>query len=210
MKIIKGKKILEITDLEFENIIKNFQKVYLDIGTGDGKFVYKNALEEKYILWVGLDPSQKQLEIFSKKINRKKMTNCLLILGSIEILPVELNGKIDKIFVNYPWGSLLQAIIIPSREIIQSFRNLLKPNGILEITFGYAKDHEPSETVRLNLPELSQDIIQKEIIPKYEFENLKLIGFNPNVDSGNSTWAKKLLHGRPRTFYKLSFEKQDI
>ena len=68
MKIIKGKKILEITDLEFENIIKNFQKVYLDIGTGDGKFVYKNALEEKYILWVGLDPSQKQLEIFSKKI----------------------------------------------------------------------------------------------------------------------------------------------
>jgi tRNA G46 methylase TrmB len=42
-------------DYSLKNL--NFEKNFLDIGTGDGRYVYKSALLNPQSLYIGIDPA---------------------------------------------------------------------------------------------------------------------------------------------------------
>jgi len=93
MKALKGNKLTEITQLEFLGLIKKFFRIEIDFGTGDGRFIYKNALSNLTTLYIGIDTNEKQMMKYSREIQRKKLNNALLILGSLELLPKELRSQ---------------------------------------------------------------------------------------------------------------------
>jgi 16S rRNA (adenine(1408)-N(1))-methyltransferase len=70
--------------------------VTLDIGTGDGLFVYRSARSHPTQFFVGIDPNTRPLQKISQKIYRKPAKggapNALFIQASVENLPEELNG----------------------------------------------------------------------------------------------------------------------
>ena len=198
MFVVKGRKTEELTRAEFAQLVKNYQKVVLDLGSGDGKFVVINAVKNRHIFWVGIDPSETNLRIGSRDLNRQKIINALLAVGSVEHLPEELHGAVDEVYINFPWGSLLETIVKPIMENLLGISGILKDGGIINVIFGYNKELEPSEVKRLLLPELSEDYIKDDLIPKYANIGLGINQFgllkrfdNPSKIAETS-WKKRL------------------
>lgn len=211
MLVIKGNKQIEISKFELQEIFERYEKTILDIGAGDGRFVFKTAQKEPQKFFVALEPNKEQLEIYSKKTQRKKIVNAIFVLGSIEMFPQELFGEIDTIHINLPWGSLLKEVVSPSRDTVDKFMQILKYNGRLNLLLGYDKEFEPSETSRLKLPEISEDYIQNSLIPFYERTGFSLaenkLLSKIELKEFETTWSKKLAFGANRKIFFLSFEK---
>jgi len=207
-----GNKNIELNRKELLGLTKCYDKTIVDLGTGDGRFVYKNAVKNPDFFYVGVDPSEKQLKIYSVKAVKKKLPNVIFCLGSIDNLPNELENLANKVFVLLPWGTLLKNVILPSRENVIKLHNLLKTGGELEIVFGYHQEFEPSETERLKLPPLSKSYIENVIIPdlcKYGFEHVSLQQITKkDLKQIETTWSKKLSFGKMREIYKLTLIKK--
>lgn len=211
MFVIKGNKKIEISDKDLSGLTRNFQKVVLDIGTGDGRFIYENALKKPDVIFLGLDPAEKQLEIYSRKSNKKKLNNCIFIVGSIDNLPRELFSFIDEIYITLPWGTLLENVVKTDSDLVQKIYRLLKETGTFEIIFGYLSDLEPSETKRLNLPDTKEGLdINQVLIPLktyFDIEEMKVLD-KRDLGKLETTWAKKLKFGKNRTIFKIVMKKK--
>ena len=210
MRIIQGNITLQLNKQEIINIAGSYGKVVLDLGAGDGRFVYKNALKHPTWFFIGLDPSAKSLEIYSKKVVKEKIKNVLFAVGSLELLPPELTGLIDEIFVLLPWGSLLQFVVKPTVEDINKLRVLFKQTGALTLIFGYDPNLEPTETNRLQLEPITQDYIKQKIIPIFERAGARVAEFTTvsldDLKNLESTWGKKIAFGPSRPFFKLELQ----
>jgi 16S rRNA (adenine(1408)-N(1))-methyltransferase len=221
MKTVKGNKIIEISRSEFEDTLKKFDKVHIDLGTGDGRFVFENGKLHPKTLFIGIDPSQKQLEIYSKKSVKSKMDNVLFIVGSIEKLPDEIGAwenKVstqeiaDEVSVLLPWGSLLQAVAAPNTQLLKNITSLVKRGGRLIMLLGYTAETDPGETWRLRLPILSDQHLESIVIPAlqksgFELSGKRLIENNIELKGFPSSWSKKLAFGKPRSLYFMEFRK---
>ena len=211
MKIVIGKALKELDRNEIKNLLKTFEKVEIDLGTGDGRYIYKKAKTNKDTLFIGIEPIQKQPEEYSRKAQKEKISNAVYVLGSIEFFPEELIGKADKLTIILPWGSLLQSLTNPNNEKTPLISNILKNNGTLEVVLGYSQELEPTETRRLELQDLSEDFLRKTIVPTFEKSNLRLTELK-SLDKSclkkiESTWSKKLSYGKDRPLYLLKFKK---
>ena len=86
----------------------------LDIGIGDGLFVYQYARRYPSKFYMGIDTNPRPLEKISEKIHRKPakggLPNVLFIQSSVEDLPAEFDGVADEIHIHLPWGSLLREL----------------------------------------------------------------------------------------------------
>lgn len=211
MKSIKGNKTIEIKNEEYLELRKSFEKVIIDLGTGDGRFIYKQAQNNPQNLYIGIDPAFTQMEIYSKKANRKRLKNTLFIIGSIEKLPTELKEQADHVYINLPWGTLLETVVKASEKTVTDISKLLTKEGHLEITFGYTPELEPSESERLDLPIIDNDFIEIRLIPQFQnggFELIEVDTINKGIlNTLDTTWAKKLSFGADRPIFKLIFKK---
>lgn len=211
MRIVVGNKIEEIDKQKFQETTSNYSSIEIDLGTGDGRFVYKNALLRKGALFIGIDPSEKQLEIYSKKAVKENVQNSIYVVASFEMLPSELKGTADKVYINLPWGTLLENIVVPTKGGLDKLLELLKEKGELEIILGYAQELEPSETKRLNLPPIHLGLINDIIVPAFEERGFHAKEFyemtKKQLVDVETTWAKKLRFGRDRRIYKIVFSK---
>lgn len=204
MKRVKGSKTLEINKQEFIEISHKYTKLLVDIGTGDGRYVYKNAILNPQNLYIGIDPNQKQLETYSKKANKNKVENCIFIIGSIEIPIPELYKSADEISIIFPWGTLLKAIATRETHLLKNIRDMLKDHGKLVIIFGYEKDFEPTEYERLALTEVNPEEIRSELSKFFSNSNVTLDLINTKeMKEIESTWGKKLSFNPYRKIHKL-------
>ena len=210
MIVVTGDKKNEISKETFRNVCGKYEKVILDLGTGDGRFVFKNAIKNKSTLYIGLDPAEKQIQIYSKKSNRRRLKNVLYVIGSLENLPEELYSTVDKIFINLPWGTLLEKIVKSNETHTNELFKILKRNGEIEIIFGYVPELEPSETERLDLPviENESDVLKAFSTFKKIFEVIEMKRLlKEDLDKIETTWAKKLKFGKDRFIYKIVLRK---
>ena len=93
-----------------EEIKKSEKGIIVDIGTGDGKFVYELAKEHPSRFIIGIDLSKENVRELSAKIYKKPsrggLKNALFVLASAFDLPSELNNFVNQVFINFPWGRL--------------------------------------------------------------------------------------------------------
>ena len=210
MRIIKGNQKIEINKQQLVKMLNPFKKVVLDLGTGDGRYVYKNALINLDTFYIGVDPSASSLEEFSKKAVKQKLNNTLFVVGSLEVFPNELEGIADELVINLPWGTLLLAIVKPTPQTLVKLASILKKPGMLTVIFGYDSNLEPSETKRLNLATITEKQITEEIIPSFEEKGFVLQKCAtlspPDLKMLESTWGKKIALRQERPVFMLAFK----
>ena len=174
--------------------------VIIDIGTGDGRFVYQSARQNPNKLYIGIDPNARPLEKISEKIHRKPAKggapNVLFIQAAVEDLPSELDGVADEVHVHFPWGSLLRAVSTGDITVLENLRRICAPGALLEIVIGLDPARDQSEIERLDLTPLSIEFIDTQLAPRYlqaGFETVER-GILPALEwpEFNTSWAKRL------------------
>lgn len=176
--------------------------VIIDIGTGDGRFVYLSARQNPNKLYIGIDPNVRPLEKISEKIHRKPAKggapNVLFIQASVEDLPAELDGVADEVHVHFPWGSLLRAVATGEVDVLRDLRRICAPDALLEVVIGLDPARDQAEIDRLGLTPLSVEFIDKQLVPNYREAGFETIERGILAASEwpefNTSWAKRL-HG---------------
>ena len=172
----------------------------VDIGTGDGRFVYRSAQENPNKFYIGIDANTKPLEKISMKATRKiakgGLPNVLFVQAAVENLPEELNEVADEIHIHFPWGSLLRAVVGGDESVLQSLRCICAPDCFVEIVIGIHEERDKSEIERLELPQLSPNYLEDVLMPKYEMAGFEIqesgiLNFS-DWSKLETSWARRL------------------
>ena len=174
--------------------------VIIDIGTGDGRFVYQSARQHPNKFYIGIDPNARPLEKISEKIHRKPAKggapNVLFIQAAVEDLPAELNGVADEVHVHFPWGSLLRAVATGEVAVLQNLRRICAPGALLEVVIGLDPARDQSEIDRLGLTPPTIEFIDEQLRPNYVTAGFQIIERGILAASEwpefNTSWAKRL------------------
>ncbi|HKO98187.1 MAG TPA: class I SAM-dependent methyltransferase [Pyrinomonadaceae bacterium] len=105
------------------------------MGTGDGLFPYHYAHEQPNRFIIGIDANARPLEKISEKIYRKPAKggrpNLLFVQSAVEDLPSDLDGLVDELHVNLPWGTLLAAIAGTNNQGLTNLRRICATGAVL-------------------------------------------------------------------------------
>jgi len=210
MRVLKGK---EQIYADINAIASSYQKVIIDIGTGDGRYIFKLAQEHKENFYIGVDPVADNMAEYAKKSAKKilkgGLPNVCYIVASIESIPVELYDTASKIYINLPWGSLLEGMMKGTDCVLGNIVRLAKPPlAELEICVSYSSQYEASEIEKRRLPELSIQYINTALRELYQSKGIfinrvEALG-NDSLKSVSTKWAKRLGYGKNRNIYRLS------
>ena len=199
-----------ISLLSNDSLRRTGEGVIIDIGTGDGRFVYQSARRNPRKFYIGIDPNVRPLEKLSERIYRKPSkggaSNVLFIQAAVEDLPPELDGVADELHVHFPWGSLLRAVATGDVSIIRNLRRICSPEALLEVVVGLDPVRDQSEIERLGLPSLSLEFIDESLIANYAAAGFEIsergILTASEWPEFNTSWAKRLHQNewRPITY----------
>ncbi|MBD0371553.1 MAG: methyltransferase domain-containing protein [Pyrinomonadaceae bacterium] len=174
--------------------------IVIDIGTGDGLFVYQSARENPKKFYIGVDANPRPLEKLSEKIHRKPakggLPNVLFLQAAVEDLPQELNGVADEVHIHFPWGSLLQAVANGDITTLQNIRRICAPQALLEVVLGLDPERDRTEIKRLQIPLPTIEHIDSTLAPLYRSTGFEICerGTIPPPDWPrlHTSWAKRL------------------
>lgn len=200
MKVIPSDKSIELA--------QNYLNRSLDIGTGDGKMLYRKASKNPEYYFMGVEPAETQLKETVRKLNREKIDNICFIISSFENL--ELNVQFNEITINLPWGTLLRDSVNANEIFMNKLSHISSEGTSLTILLGYQDELEPTETKRLNLElELTERYILDKMIPAYKNFGWNILDYKKilpeELKSFDTTWSKKLSHRKERDIFHLKF-----
>lgn len=179
----------------------------IDIGTGDGLFVYQRARANPDKFYIGIDANPRPLEKVSEKIHRNPakggLRNVLFIQAAIEDLPSELDGVADEVHIHFPWGSLLRCVAAGDESVLRNLRRVCAPEGVLEIIIGLDPERDRSQIERLEFKAFSTDFIDQELAPRYQAFGFEILERGVLAQSEwpklETSWAKRLRGNEART-----------
>jgi 16S rRNA (adenine(1408)-N(1))-methyltransferase len=169
--------------------------VIIDIGTGDGRFVYQSARRNPNKFYIGIDPNTRPLEKISEKIHRKTTKggapNALFIQSAVEDLPEELDGVANEVHVHFPWGSLLRAVATGDAGVMRNLRRICAVDGLLEVVIGIDPVRDQTEIERL---QIKPQFIDEVLVENYRAAGFEIIetGLRVSSQSLDTSWAKRL------------------
>ena len=174
--------------------------VVIDIGTGDGRFVYQSALANRTKFFIGIDASPKSLEKISEKIYRKPtkggLPNVLFVQAAVEDLPSELDGLADEIHIHFLWGSLLRAVVSADARVLCNLRRICAPGCVLETIIGLDPLRDRAEIERLELPALSKEYLETILVDKYRAAGFDVLETGTLDEAAwsqlQTSWARRL------------------
>jgi 16S rRNA (adenine(1408)-N(1))-methyltransferase len=183
-----------------DSLDRTGEGVIIDLGTGDGRFVYQSARRNPKKFYIGIDPNVRPLEKISEKIYRKPAKggapNVLFIQAAVEDLPPELDGAADELHVHFPWGSLLRAVATGDLLVLQNLRRICSPGALLEVVLGLDPARDQTEIERLDLTLITLDHIDQTLAARYAAAGFGIMerGIIPAAQwpEFNTSWAKRL------------------
>lgn len=183
--------------------------IALDIGTGDGSYVYRAARAHKDKFYIGLDSNAENMGGFaqkaSKSIIKGGLKNILYVVAAAEALPKELNGLISEVTILFPWGSLLKAVASGHEHFLQNLKRVMVKNATVRIVFSLEDKIEKKVMADLGLSSLNKESLDRLCLAyaRLGFAMKWRFIAQDELKSFESTWAKRLAYGRPRRYVEL-------
>lgn len=179
----------------------------IDLGTGDGTFVYQSARANPKKFYLGIDANPRPLEKVSEKIHRKPakggLPNVLFLQHAVEDLPPELDGVADEVHVHFPWGSLLRGVAIGDELVLGNLRRICAPGALLEVMVGSDPERDRAELERLGVPPVTVEHVDRTLTAKYSSAGFVITerGSIPPSDWPrlHTAWAKRLQFSSTRS-----------
>lgn len=205
MIVVEGRRTREADGLP-----SGYDRVLVDLGTGDGRHAYGLAGERPDWLVVGVDAISEPMAELSAKASRKPAKggrpNLVYVRASAEQPPPELRGRADEVHVVLPWGALLAGTLLPRPDVLGGIVALARPAGArLSLVLNAEPWLESTPKDMAELPAVTVEHVDRALAPAYAEAGIvlgpaRLVG-RAEVDALNSTWAKRLAAshgGHPR------------
>jgi hypothetical protein len=163
--------------------LARYDDLHLDLGTGDGAFALALARLCPETGVLGLDTCLDNLT----KPARRGRDNLRFLSCDATAPPLWLRGRAASISINFPYGSLLRALIGPESAPLERIAALGRPDARITIRINASAtlvEGIPIEAARERLARAfgSVDVVPSETLRAFP-----------------STWAKRLGYGRPST-----------
>ena len=198
METIRGRKPLEIDFNGWNQRLTNYNRILLDLGTGDGRYVRTLAGEHPGWFVIGMDSCRENL----REHSQVKLPNLLFIIASAQELPDELNGLISHITINFPWGSLLKSLLESDPKLMRGLESISRPVSSLELRLNSGALAEAGTTLEAGTEKVYSNLCQSgwQVKAPVAMDAQVLRRFP-------STWAKRLAFGRDPRAVMLSGQK---
>ena len=110
IELLSYKKLVNEKPSDFKGrwkeLFKNDNPIYLELGTGRGKFITTLAENNEDINFIGMEIKEEVLLKAVEKADEKELSNIKFIWGNIDsILDYFDDNEIDRVFINFcdPW-----------------------------------------------------------------------------------------------------------
>ena len=176
----------------------NYDRVILDLGTGDGR--YARTLADGHPRWfvIGVDSCRENL----REHSRAKLSNLLFVIASAQELPQELMGLVSHVTINFPWGSLLESLLSADPKLIRGLKSVSRTGASLALRLNGGALAEAGKTLESGTDRIFYNLLQA----GWQLEHPVI------MDAGAlrkfpSTWAKRLAFGRDPRAMLLSGQR---
>lgn len=212
---IVGKKSHPLNAEALHQKVQGFKAVVVDFGCGDGMLPYRLARENADTFYIGIDAARESLAVASakaaKKPSRGGCDNVIFLCANVLEPMAELAGIADELQWNFPWGSLMYALVGSDAQPMQNMKALAKGEGS---TFKFYLNLYvfENETQRqdMGLPEVDEAYVKNTLIPAWE--KLGLTTHETRFLSADdlkdhpSTWAGRLVRRSGRNSLLMTGE----
>jgi 16S rRNA (adenine(1408)-N(1))-methyltransferase len=187
METIRGKTSQNLDLAGLNERIKNYQRVVLDLGTGDGRYV--RSLADEHPVWfvIGVDSCRENL----RELSRANLPNMLFVIASAQDLPHELCGLISHVTINFPWGSLLESLLVGDAALMNGLSCIARQNAQINICLNGGALAEAGTELDAGTQAIFDNMNQH----GWRLQNPHLMD-NQSLRTFPTTWARRLAHGR--------------
>ena len=187
METIRGKTPLELDLNGLEERLAGYHRITLDLGTGDGRYV--RTLADKHPDWfmIGVDSCRENLREYS----RTKLQNMLFVIASAQDLPTELDGLISHITINFPWGSLLESLLMDDSNLLRRLEFISRSATSIDLHLNGGAMAEAGTDLETGAEQVYNNLIRS----GWQIERPAIMNANA-LRSFPTTWAKRLAFGR--------------
>lgn len=193
MEIIRGKQTSFMDATALAERLAGYDRLHLDIGTGDGRFVTHVAGTCPHHFVIGLDACRENLHAAS----RRAPANTLFVIANALALPPDLHGLAAQVTINFPWGSLLAGLLTGDAGLLAGLARVAQPNAEVEVRLNAGALAEASWSLEAGAGRIREALAVNGFVMA---PTSALTGHA--LRSCPTTWAKRLAFGRdPRAVY---------
>jgi 16S rRNA (adenine(1408)-N(1))-methyltransferase len=187
METIRGRRSLALDIKGLKGRIANYNRIMMDLGTGDGRYVRTLAGEHPDWFVIGLDACRENL----REHSQAKLQNLLFVIASAQELPRELNGLTSHISINFPWGSLLKSLLVGDALILRGLERISGSSTSLDVRLNGGALEEAGTTLEAGTHTIRSNLLRAgwQVKIPVLMDGMALRDFP-------STWAKRLAFGR--------------
>ena len=212
LQVMQGKKLADLDPARLDELCEAAEHVLVDVGTGDARTAYRQALANPGWLVIGVDPAWQRMAETAVRAARKPAKggapNLLLVNSSIETAPPVLHGRGDEVTALMPWGKLLRGIVLGEADVCGGLRAVARSGAPLDIAIGTSIWREPVPRDIRDLPELTPEAVDSTGLA----DRLSALGWqvtearlvpHTELDRISSSWARRLGSGAAETVLHL-------
>ena len=212
LKVLAGKKLTDLDPAEWAKTLAAAERVLVDVGTGDARTAYRQAVAHPEWLVVGIDPAWQRMTETAVRAARKPAKggapNLVLVNSAIETVPAPLHAVADEVTVLMPWGKLLRGVVLGEADVLSGLRAVAKPGAPLEISIGTSIWRDPIPLEIRDLPELTPETVESTGLADrlaalgWQVADVRLVP-HTDLDTISSSWARRLGSGATETVLHL-------
>ncbi len=193
MEHIRGKQTGIIDAATLAARTAGYRDILIDIGTGDGRYVRAIAQQCPACFAIGIDACRENL----RGVSRDAPRNALFIIANALTLPLELRGLATRMTINFPWGSLLVALLGGDPALRDGLIVLAQPGATLEIRLNGGALAEAGYTLEAGAAQVQHTL------QGWGFANRHSAMLDADaLRRAPTTWARRLAYGRdPRGWH---------
>lgn len=211
MQVVEGRTVTSMDAAAFERLAASFERVVVDVGTGDGLFCYHLAVSDPATLYVGCDPVAGNMAEVARRGRRKAarggVGNLLLVVATAEAPPGALRGQASELYCVLPWGRLLAGIVTGDAEILDGLRALAKRGAHVHVYLNAGVWDRRTPLDVQDLPALTPAYVEHTLVPAYAACGLEVTehtdALPAEVNALRSKWARRLTHGGGGRFVRI-------
>lgn len=199
--VVRGRAVTAVLGGAVRERARAAARVVVDLGAGDGRWLYRLARAHPDWCGLALDASAAGLREVSRRAARPAgrggAPNAWFLRAAVDALPEALHGLADEIHVHFPWGRLLEVMLRPEVETLARIGGMARGGAALCVRVNLSVLSRPAVCARLALPSMGHQDIEARLRVEYAAAGLDLGAVRRVTRLPDTSWGRRLSSGRP-------------